>query len=265
VLQKNAQYAIVFVATTSSEGSDRASLALDSPSDDLVNAVIAAQPNTIVVVHNPGAVTMPWASKVPAILVAWLPGQEDGNAITDILLGTANPSGRLPLSFPNNASDTWLQSPQQYPGQDGHADYSENLEMGYRWYGARGTKPLWGFGYGLSYTTFTYSNFALSGNPTNGITLSFRVTNSGNRAGSEVPQVYVTWPTEANEPPEQLKGFTKIFLQPGANADVNFTIASNDLKIYDNMQGGWRLVSGTYTIYAGPSWGNYPLKGTVST
>jgi beta-glucosidase len=162
----------------------------------LIAAVAAANPKTIVVLKSGSAMLMPWLNSVAAVLEAWYPGEEDGNAVAEILFGDVNPSGKLPLTFPKSVQDTVGRDPAEYPG-DGHTvQYSEGLEVGYRWYQLHKAEPLFPFGFGLSYTTFSYSSLTVvagrAGMHT--ATVRFRVTNTGKRQGAEVAQVYVGFP-----------------------------------------------------------------------
>ena len=217
-----ADVAIVVIATTSSEGSDRPNLTFPNGQDDLVWAVAAAQPNTIVVMINPGAVLTPWSEAVQAVLSMFLPGQEEGNALADVLFGDVDPGGRLPLTFPNIENEVNFTQ-AQYPGLPADnplvAVYSEMLEIGYRYYQSHNIQPKFAFGHGLSYTTFDYSNLNV-----NGRTVTFDVTNSGTRTGYEVPQMYLRFPPKAGEPPLQLKGFTKLSLTAGQSQQVTFNV-----------------------------------------
>jgi beta-glucosidase len=268
------QIAIVVVATTSSEGSDRPDLSLPSYQDALVAAVAAANPNTIVVARCPGACLMPWKAAVPSILFQLMPGQEAGNALANALFGAVNPSGKLPVSFPGSMNDTWLGNPVnplQYPGTDRgkgwlEADYTENLLIGYRWYDQQNIEPLWPFGHGLSYTTFSYSNLVVTGSvsPTGGATVTATVTNSGSVAGAEVAQLYVGYPAAAGEPPKLLKGFNKVALAPGASAQVSFTLSASALSIWNVVSDSWQLVPGTYQVLVGSTSRDIRLTGTVT-
>lgn len=272
-LAKSVDVAVVVVATTSHEGADRGNLSLPWWQDDLVAAVVAANPRTVVVARCPGACLMPWANAVPAILFQLMPGQEAGSALANALFGTVNPSGKLPVSFPNNMSDTWLLSPAQYPGTQRsnpwlEADYTENLLIGYRWYDAQNTNPLWPFGHGLSYTTFKYSNLAVTGTVSRvantNATVTARLTNAGAVAGAEVAQLYVGFPAAANEPPKLLKNFAKVFLPAGGSAPLSFTLSATDLQVYSDAVGGWTLVPGTYSILLGSSSRDIRLTGSLT-
>jgi len=259
---KNADVAIVFVACTSSEGSDRGTLVLPDNQDNLVQSVVQAQPNTIVVVHSPGAVLMPWVNNVRAVLAAFLPGQEDGNAIADILFGKVNPSGRLPLTFPNANSQTPINTPAQYPGVNDQSSYSEGLLVGYRWYDAKNETPLFPFGHGLSYSAFDYSNLIVSGK--NPVSVSVTITNSGKYSGSEVAQLYINFPTSAGEPPSILRRFKKVSIAAGQSAKVTFDdLVSRDFSIWDVGQHNWKIVNGNFGIFVGSTSRDFRQKGTV--
>jgi beta-glucosidase len=261
---KAADVAIVFVATTSSEGSDRGSLSLPGNSDDLVKAVAGAQANTVVVIHTPGSVLMPWAQAVPAIVCAFLPGQEDGTAIANVLFGTVNPSARLPVTFSATASDIPVNTPQQYPGVNKEGSYSEKLLVGYRWYDARNVNPLFPFGHGLSYTTFDYSNLKISGMASSGISVSVDVKNSGKVAGAEVVQLYIGYPAAAGEPPKVLRGFDKVNIPAGQTQTVKFTLTTQDISIWHIEKHDWEVVSGSFSVDVGSSSRDIRAKGTFT-
>jgi beta-glucosidase len=262
-IAKNANVAIVFVACDSSEGSDRPNLSLPGNQDALVEAVAQAQPNTIVVIHSPGAVLMPWANKISSIVAAFLPGQEDGNAIASILFGDVNPSARLPVTFPMTQDQIPVNTPIQYPGINGQTEYSEKLLVGYRWYDAKNVAPLFPFGHGLSYTTFEYSNLTVTGSGRQG-SIRFNVRNSGKVAGSEVPQLYLGYPLSAGEPPKVLRGFQKITLTPGQSQSVSFTLGTRDVSIWDVVKHDWASVSGTFDVLVGASSRDIRLRGTIN-
>jgi len=274
-LAVGADIVIVNVATSSSEGSDRTDLSLPQWQNDLVFAVLAANPNTAVVARCPGACFMPWSVDAPSILFQLMPGQESGNAIAGAVFGTFNPSGKLPVTFPANMDDTWLGSPvnvYQYPGVDRgkgwiEADYTEDLFIGYRWYDSQtDIVPLWPFGHGLSYTSFTYSNLQVTGSvtPSASVTISFTVSNAGTVAGAEVAQLYIAHPAAANEPPKALKGFNKFMLSPGASTPVSFTLAAEDIAIFDLTVDDFVTVPGTYNILVGSSSRDIRLTGTFT-
>jgi len=268
---KNADVAVVVVGDASAEGSDRLSLDLPGSQNSLVSAVAAANPRTVVVLNTGAPVTMPWLSNVHALLEAWYPGEQDGNALADVLFGAVNPAAKLPVTFPVDAGSTPIQSTQQYPGtvDSGgirHYSYSEKLLMGYRWYDATGAAPLFPFGFGLSYTTFGYTNLSVSApDPATGsVSVGFDVTNTGARAGAEAAQVYLGFPGSAGEPPRQLAGFSKVMLVPGQTRHVVRALARDQFATYDVTRHGWQVPGGSYGVSVGSSSADLPLKGTIS-
>eukprot|EP01113_Clastostelium_recurvatum_P036459 TRINITY_DN51_c0_g1_i3.p1 TRINITY_DN51_c0_g1~~TRINITY_DN51_c0_g1_i3.p1 ORF type:complete len:594 (-),score=131.29 TRINITY_DN51_c0_g1_i3:146-1858(-) len=249
---KSAELAIVFVSCTSSEGSDRPNLQLPNGQDALIEAVIAAQPNTVVVLHHPGSVLMPWVNSTLAILAAFLPGQEDGNAIADILFGKAVPGGKLPVTFTVSETQTPVSTPAQYPGINDEAAYSEGLLVGYRWYDAKHIEPLFPFGHGLSYSEFVYTNLKISGKIP--ISVSVTIANVGHWSASEVAQLYIGFPTSAGEPPQGLRGFKKVVIEADKNAVVTFEdLKYRDFSIWDVTTHNWKLINGNFTISVGSS------------
>ncbi len=266
-----ADVAIVVVATTSSEGSDRPSLALPAAQDAYVAAVAKAQSNTVVVVRSPGAVLMPWVDDVPAIVATFMPGQEAGHAMADVIFGDANPSGRLPLTFLASESDSWLTSEAMYPGvkdPNGNlaAHYTEGLEMGYRWMDAKNIEPLFPFGHGLSFSSFVYSDLQVTGSvsPTSSATVSFTVTNAAGPSGSDVPQLYIAFPQSAGEPPKLLRGFQKVSMGPGGSARVSLPLTARDCSIFSNDKDDFELVPGSFGVLVGASSRDIRLHGTLS-
>ena len=250
---QHADAAVVFVGDAETEGIDRPGLALPGLQDQLIEAVAAANPRTVVVLDTGGPVLMPWLSQVAGVVEAWYPGEEDGNAISSILFGDTDPSGKLPITFP--ASDTAVpaSTPQQYPGVDGDAVYSERLDVGYRWDDATGTTPLFPFGFGLSYTSFAFSGLSVATGPSGTANVTADVTDTGSRAGAEVAQLYVGFPATAGEPPRQLKGFAKVSLLPGESRQVTFSLTRQALSWWDPSTGKWSEPPGTFTAYVGDS------------
>jgi len=265
-----ADYAIVFVGTLSSEGSDRQSLSLDdgcSSSESacngnannqnaMVEAVAATATKTIVVASVPGAVLMPWSPKVDAILTNFMPGQQAGHAIADVLFGKVNPSGKLPLTFPNKENETAL-TPAQWPGlpdpsHPTYANYSERLLIGYRYYDQHDIQFTTGFpfGHGLSYTTFEYDDIKFDSST---MAITFTVKNTGSVEGAEVAQLYVGFPAHAGEPPKQLKGFSKATLAPGETVRVSLPLTERDFSIWDVDAHAWKQVAGKFTFMVGSS------------
>jgi beta-glucosidase len=251
---------ICLMATTSSEGSDRPNLQLPADQTALCQAVGRANPKTVAVTINPGAIlTVPWDTDVAAILSMGMPGQEEGNAMADVIFGDVNPSGRLPVTFPNKDNEVAF-TPEQYPGVNGQANYTERLNVGYRYYATNNIVPRFAFGHGLSYTTFSYSQLSVSER-----TVSVLITNTGTRAGAEFPQLYLGYPTSSGEPPLQLRGFTKVALAAGAARTVNFSaLTDRDLSIWDANTHKWVLQTGTFNVFVGASSQDIRLKSTLT-
>ena len=264
-LVQTSQVAIVCVGQQTSEGSDRSNLSLPSGQDALISAVAAANPHTIVVMYESSATLMPWASQVAGIVMAWYPGQENGNALAQVLFGDVNPSGKLPVTIPPSASQVPTSTTAQWPGIGGHAAYSEGLEMGYRWYDTNNVTPLFPFGFGLSYTTFGYSNLTVSAvSPSGQVQIGFDLTNTSGRMGAEVPQLYLGFPLAAGEPPKQLKGFQKITLSPGQTQHVTFNLNWEDLANWDATARGWIVTPGSFQVMVGASSRDIRLTGAFT-
>jgi beta-glucosidase len=264
-LAASSSVAVVFVSLAESEGSDLTSIDLGSTDDNLISAVAAANPNTIVVLNTGSAVTMPWLSSVKGVLEAWYPGQEDGTAIAALLFGSADPSGHLPVTFPTSLSQVPASTAAQWPGQNGTVQYSEGVDVGYRWYDAHGLTPLFPFGYGLSYTSFSFSNLTVGTLPAGGAaTVTATVTNTGTRAGADVAQLYVTDPSASGQPPRQLEGFARVNLQPGASQTVTFQLTQQNLRYWNASGNAWATSTGNYGIEVGDSDANLPLTGTLA-
>ncbi|MGU7769037.1 glycoside hydrolase family 3 C-terminal domain-containing protein [Burkholderia sp. MR1-5-21] len=253
--------AIVVVAQPAGEDfGDLQSLSLANPSnqDALVDAVARANPHTIVVVESGNPVLMPWKDHVAAIVEAWYPGEGGGTAIANVLFGQVNPSGRLPVTFPARDPDTptW--------GANGAFDsdpvYAEQLDMGYRWYDAKNIAPMFEFGYGLSYTHFTYSGLSVSRQRDGSLGVSFTVRNDGRVAGADVPQVYLGVPYK-DEPPKRLVGWEKIRLNAGETRRVHVTVSPRMQSVWDTSRNGWRYVPGG-TVYVGASSRDIRLQGS---
>ena len=265
-LAKSADVAILMLGDHQTEGRDHP-IRLSGNQDALAAAVLAANPHTIVVLKTGGPVLMPWVDQAHAILEAWYPGEEDGSVVAAVLFGAVNPSGRLPITFPKRDADLPTQSPEQYPGVDGVAKYSEGLLVGYRWYDAKHIAPLFPFGFGLSYTTFAYKDLKISPpTPNNHVTVEFTVTNTGQRAGAEVAQLYLGLPSLPNvpEPPRELKGFRRVELAPGQSAPVTFSLDARSLSYWDVAAHGWKVAPGTYTVSAAASSRDLRLTGTFA-
>ena len=252
---------VVVVATdSSSEGKDRADLGLhpgvcvtlfcnNLPIDQegMIAAAAQANPNTVVVLDVGGPVRMPWLSDAGAVLVPWYGGVEHGNALAQVLYGELEPGGRLPQTFPVDEQQASFE-PADYPGVNGKATYSEGLLVGYRWYDAKRQRPLFPFGYGLGYTSFSYSHLKVHRGRNHKAVVTFEVRNSGARRGSAVPQVYVSFPRKAQEPPKQLKGFQKVTLDPGQTTRVRIKLGTRAFAYWKNERKGWVVAPGNYKI-----------------
>lgn len=285
-----ADVSIVFVATTSGEGMDRNSLSLDNKNPgqlDLIAAVAAAAKRVVVVMVHPGAVTTPFRTQVDSIVAAFMPGQEYGNAIADVLFGAVNPSGKLPLTFPDTeAQYSWTQT--QWPGTpalppdcmtwatpgsdgshcrypdpkalqpNGSSTYSERLLVGYRFFDAHALAPAFPFGAGLSYTTFAWSGLVVTQTSAH-----FTLTNTGKVDGAEVCQLYLGFPAAAGEPPSQLKGFVKVALAAGATQTVTIPLTSRSFSVWDVASHGWTVVPGLFEVRVGASSRDIKLSATL--
>jgi beta-glucosidase len=263
---KRAQIAVVMVGDQDSEGRDQ-SLELPGTQSQLIEAVAKANPKTVVVIKSGSAILMPWIDSVAAVLEAWYPGEEDGNAVADVLVGKVNPSGKLPLTFPRSAEDTLASNPQQYPGVDGTVHYSEGLAVGYRGYAAHQIAPLFPFGFGLSYTQFGFADLkVIHSSGSTAAAVTFKVTNTGKRAGAEVAQVYLGFPAidEGNEPPMQLKGFMKVPLNPGESATVKINLDARAFSYWSEKAHAWQVASGEFQVMVGDSSANTPLKANLT-
>jgi beta-glucosidase len=250
---RTAQVAIVFAGEPSTEGADRPNLSLPGDENALINAVAAVNPRTVVVLNTGGAVLMPWLSRVAGVLEAWFPGEEDGTAIANVLDGDVDPSGRLPITFPASEAEQPTTAATQFPGVDSVVNFGTStsaLDVGYRWYQAHGVSPLFPFGFGLDYTTFTLSNPTIEQTP-NGVEVKLNVTNTGERAGADVVQVYVQYPSSAGEPPDQLRAFTRVVLAPSSTSNVTLVIAPRGFQVFQN--GSFMTLPGRYVINIGQS------------
>ena len=264
-LAASSSVAVVFVSNNESEGSDLSSISLSSASNSLISAVAAANPHTIVVLNTGSAVTMPWLSSVAGVLEAWYPGQQDGAAIAALLFGDADPSGHLPVTFPQSLSQVPASTTAQWPGTGGTVQYSEGVDVGYRWYNANSLTPLFPFGFGLSYTSFSFSNLQVGTLAKGGAaTVTATVTNTGSRAGADVAQLYVSDPAASGEPPRQLEGFARANLQPGAGQTVSFRLTQRNLQYWNSSTSAWATSAGSYGVSVGDSNTNLPLTGTLA-
>jgi beta-glucosidase len=251
-LAKSADIAVVFVTRHELEGFDVPNLALPNGQDELIAAVSAANPHTIVVLETGNPVSMPWLNNVRAVLAAWYPGQEGGQAIADILFGTVNPSGHLPITFPIDDAHTMRPSLPNFgvePTAHVSINYVEGADVGYRWYAKSGVKPLFAFGHGLSYSSFKYESLRVHGGKT--LTVNFDVTNTSPRAGADVPQIYLT--SIASVPAFRLLGFERVALQAGERKSVTVSVDPRLLGHYDEAQRRWIVTAGSYQLGVGHS------------
>jgi len=249
------------------EGADRRHIDLPPGHNALVEAVLEAQPRTIVVLLNGSAVALPWAERTPAIVEGWLGGQAGGGAIADVLLGRVNPSGKLAETFPARLEDTpaYLSFPDDGTGR---VPFTEGLYTGYRWYDARRIDPLFPFGHGLSYTSFTYSDLTVDrlGDAGAGeVTVSLKVKNTGARAGREVAQLYVREQRpRLPRPDKELKAFAKVALGPGEETLVSFRLCQRDFAVYDPRAGAWTTAGGVFDLLVGASSRDIRLRESVT-
>src|ERR1039457_2812865 len=258
---KKADVAILMVGDEEGEDHDH-SIELPTMQNRLIAAVAKANPKTIVVLKSGSAVLMPWLQDVPAVLEAWYPGEEDGNAVAAVLLGAVNPSGKLPLTFPRKLEDTLASKPNQFPGDGTNVHYSEGLEVGYRAYTVHNVSPLFPFGFGLSYTTFRFDDLRVATQSRAHMTVSFRVTNTGQRPGAEVAQLYLDFPSipDGDEPPRQLKGFRKVMLQPGESKTINLPLDPRAFSFWSESLHAWQIAPGKFYLMVGDASTNTPLS-----
>lgn len=238
-----------------SEGFDRQSLALPGLQDTLIEQVAAANPHTIVVLNTGSPITMPWLSSVAAVVQAWHPGQECGNAIADVLFGDTNPSGKLPQTFPVRLEDT--PTYLDVPGENGKVSYGEGVFVGHRYYEKKKVAPLFPFGFGLSYTTFSYSSLELDAQQTSltePFHVSLEVSNTGQREGKEIVQMYVRdEQASLTRPEKELKAFAKVHLKPGEQQTVMFSLDRDALAYYDDLTHEWVAEAGVFEVLVGAS------------
>jgi beta-glucosidase len=271
---KDADVAIVFAWHWQTEAQDASSIVLPENQDALIEAVAAANKNAVVVLETGGPVLMPWIDRVGAVLQAWYPGQRGGQAIARLLLGEVNPSGRLSMTFPLTVDQAPRASAPGFAEQAAIDDarragqtagpiksfpvkYVEGAAVGYRWYAQQKLRPLYPFGYGLSYTRFDYANLKVEDG--DGLKVSFDVTNTGKVAGADTPQLYVT--AGARRPMLRLAGFRKVDLAPGETRRVSLTVEPRILADYDAAQRGWTIAAGSYPLYVGRHAGDAALSG----
>lgn len=303
-IARKSQIAIVFADDVECEGGGiaygpgappkgvaayRPNIGLSGDQNQLISAVAAVNPHTIVVLNTGAPVAAPWLDKVTALMEAWYPGQVDGTAIASLLFGEADPSGHTVQTWPMDDKQMPTASPALWgrgilwPNLGRAQLFSHSINVGYRYYDAHNIKPLFPFGYGLSYTRFAFSHLRLqpeekappgtsdpasstSRQEANMVEVSATITNIGKAAGADVVQLYVGDPRVANEPPRQLKGFSKVFLDPGKSSTVHFILKGHDLSYWKDSANGWVLPSGNFQVFVGDSSSpdNLPLRGTFT-
>jgi beta-glucosidase-like glycosyl hydrolase len=262
---KAANYAIIYANLPEGEESDLTSLDLSATDESMIQQVAAANPNTIVVINSGGPVVMPWLNSVAGVFENWYGGGETGAATAALIFGTANPSGKLPVTFPSSLSQVPAQTQAQWPGTATGVTYSEGVDIGYRWYQSQNITPAFPFGYGLSYTKFSFSNLNVGAfNADGDATVTATVTNTGSVAGADVAQMYVGDPAASQDPPEQLRGFDRVTLNPGQSTAVSFPLNIHDLASWSAADNQWEAQAGTYSIKVGDSSASLPLTGSTS-
>jgi beta-glucosidase len=269
-LAKRSKVAIVVAADYEIEGVDLQCLTLECPNaygnqDSLIRAVAAANPNTIVVLETGGPVLTPWRGRVKGLVEAWYPGEKGGTALARVLFGDVDPSGHLPVTFPNAQSqEPTANDPSSYPGVANQETYKEGVFVGYRWFDAHHLRPAFPFGFGLSYTHFAYRRLTIRRVP-DGVAIGATVTNSGRRVGTDVAQLYLGMPglPGVPQPPKQLKGFDTVSLRPGQSKRVTFVLNPRTLSYWDAATARWRVASGCYRVMVGDSSAQLPLRGGI--
>jgi beta-glucosidase len=278
---KSADVAIVFAYQWESEGMDLPTLGLEHNQNELISAVAAANPHTVVVLESGGPVLMPWVDQVSAVVEAWFPGSRGAEAVTRILFGDVNPSAKLPVTFPKSDADlphlTIVKPPKESVPDDSDPDhwkkvlnglppfqikYDEGLKVGYKWYDAENKPVLFPFGYGLSYTTYSYSGLKVT--PGDKVSVSFTVQNTGNRDGEEIAEVYASLPPNTGEPPKRLLGWNKVALRAGESKEVTVEVERKFLSIFNVDRNAWQLVPGEYAVRVGSSSESLPLETSVN-
>ena len=264
-LAKRCDVALVFVGypdAFESEGTDRPSIELMGKQNELIAAVAAANPRTVVILNAGAPVTMPWVDQVAAVVEAYYPGMENGNAVANVLLGRVNPSGKLPVTFPVQLEDSPAYINASYPGCR-EVNYGEGIFVGYRYYDKKDVDPLFPFGHGLSYTTFKYSDLKVAKKVRAGgkVEVSLTVTNTGKVTGKEVVQLYVSdLKSSLPRPPKELKGFAKVGLKPGESQAVTFSLDERALAFYDPHKKAWVAEPGEFELLVGSSSRDIRLK-----
>lgn len=269
-LAADADVAVVVVGTDDdweTEGEDRVTMDLPGRQDELIAAVAAANPNTVVIVNAGSPVSMPWIDDVASVMQIWFPGEECGNAVADMLLGVAEPGGRLPITLPRKLADT--PAYLSHPGVHGRAHYGEELFIGYRWYDAREIEPAFPFGHGLGYTTWEIASASISGALPGsgvaelGVTVTVHMTNVGERAGSTVVQCYVEPPPGLARPARELRGFVRVHAEPGATVTAQVWLPERAFATWDPLRSDWTVPEGAHHLHVGVSSRDLVMAGSV--
>jgi beta-glucosidase len=275
-LARKSDVAIVFAYQWYTEDLDLPNLSLPDQQDELIKQVAAANPRTIVVLETGTAVTMPWLDQVSGVLEAWYAGSKGADAVANVLFGELNPSAKLPMTFPRSVDELPHPKLVMPPRHDKpiqpefhttltkptfDVQYDEGLKVGYKWYDAENKPVLFPFGFGLSYTTFLYSDLKVQPGPST--TVTFTVQNTGSRTGSEIAEIYAALPPDAGEPPKRLVGWSKVALQPGESKQLSVSIDPKYLSIFDEQSNAWKLLPGMYRFMVGPSSQDLPLSQAV--
>jgi beta-glucosidase len=273
-LAKSSDVAIVFVNQWMSEGHDAPTLSLPNNQDALVEAVAAANPNTIVVLETGGPVSMPWANKVKGIVEMWYPGIGGAQALANILFGDVNPSGKLPVTFAKTEADLphpivpGLKGAGKVESDDRHQKvapfdlkYTEGARVGYKWFDSTNKEPLFPFGFGLSYTNYAYSGLTVDDAQK---TVRFTVRNTGSQAGTEIAQVYVALPAAAKEDYKRMVAWQRVKLAPGESKEVTLKLNPLYLSVFNTDSNAWQLLPGEYKVMAGASSRETPLTATLN-
>ena len=271
---RRADVVVLMAGLVATEGADQPDASMLNEQNRMITELLPVNASTVVVLKDSNPVLMPWIGEAPAVLEVWNQGAEDGHVVADLLFGVANPSGKVPTSYPRSEADTlYAGHPERYPGTDegdGYPTirYSEGLQVGYRWFQAQGVAPLFGFGFGLSYTSFELTDVVVTA-PDGGqapITVTASLTNTGPVAGAEVVQVYLGIPVDG-QPPKRLVGFRKVFVQPGATQPVTITIdpaaTHHPLGVWDDRAHAFVTEPGRYTVHVGTSADDTPHRTIV--
>ena len=270
-----ADLVILMAGLVASEGADLPNPNMLNEQNRMLDELLEVNPQTVLVMKDSSPVLMPWISKAPVVLEAWNQGTEDGHVVADLLFGVVNPSGKVPTTYTASEDDLlYAGHPERYPGTDEGSGfpvirYSEGLNMGYRWFQSQDIKPLFPFGFGLSYTSFELSGFSVTPDESDGkspVMAKVTVTNTGKVAGAEVVQVYLGIPV-AGQPPKRLVGFQKVFLESNQSREITITInpsaTNHPMSVWDYCAHDFVVKPGAYTVYLGTSSADTPFEATV--